>query len=162
MMEKKYELVAWTRSIADKEDARLFVIPSLKHELHGDFCTEVSEYRKELSKNHGNMTIQLARRFIRVYEQSARLELLTGDCGWAIRFLLMAADYCVYDNELGYCSRFNAELRSEFGRLCEDAIHLAHRHGLEHILINEDKPRKTMEHHRKLIRKDREPEKSAI
>ncbi len=47
MMERKYQLVAWTQNITDKEDARLYMIPSLECEVqaylgsYSYFCEEL-------------------------------------------------------------------------------------------------------------------------
>ena len=48
MMERKYQLVAWTENITDRENARLYMIPSLECEVQADlvsysyFCGELS------------------------------------------------------------------------------------------------------------------------
>ena len=143
-MEKTYQLVAWTQNIADKENARLYVIPSVEHDLTEHLVTEITECRKRLEKDNGYISVDLARRFIRAYEQSARLDILTGHIDHAIRFLLHAADYCIledggvnwvyYDTDLGNYSYYCGELRDEFMRFCEEALSLAHKYGFEQIL----------------------------
>ena len=152
MMEKKYQLVAWTRNITDAENARLFVIPSVENDLIEPFTEEIRRCRKKLKRNNGYLSNGLARRFVRVYEQSARLDILTGHIDGAIRFLLLAADYCIYedcfnwtywDTDLGSYSYFCGALGNEFVRLCEEALSLAKRHGFEHIL-EEPEPRRTL------------------
>lgn len=152
MMEKKYQLVAWTRNSSDKENARLYVVPSVEIELLEPLITEVSECRKEQQKAGGFISLGLARRFIKVYEQSARLDMLTGHIDDAIRFFLLAADFCIDDDDvnwvyddtdLGHYSYFCGELRHEFERLCEEAISLAGKYGLEHVL-KEEKPKRTL------------------
>ena len=152
MMEKKYQLVAWTRNSSDKENARLYVVPSVEIELLEPLVTEVSECRKEQQKAGGFISVGLARRFIKVYEQSARLDMLTGHIDDAIRFFLLAADFCIYeddfnwacyDTDLGNYSHFCGALRHEFESLCEEAISLAGKHGLEHVL-KEEKPKRTL------------------
>ena len=152
-MEKKYQLVAWTKNITDKENARLYVVPSVKLDLIEPLLKEVTECRKQEKKDGGFISIKLARRFIRVYEQSARLEILTGNIDQAIRFFLQAADYCIwedsfnwayYDTDLGSYSHFCGELRHEFVWYCEEAIALARKHGFEHIL-EEKMPKRTLE-----------------
>lgn len=155
MMEKKYQLVAWTKNITDKENARLYVVPSVKHDLTEPLIKEVTECRKQEEKDGGHICIELARRFIRVYEQSARLEILTGNIDQAIRFFLQAADYCIwedsfnwtyYDTDLGSYSHFCGELRHEFELYCEKALSLARKYGFEHIL-KEKRPKRTLEHY---------------
>ena len=151
MMEKKYQLVAWTRNITDKENARLYVIPSVENDLLEPMVTEVSQCRKEQEKAGGDVSLKLARRFVKAYERSARFEMLTGHMDSAIRFLLKAADYCIYeddlnwnywDTDLGHYSYFCGELRHEFVRLCEEAISLARKYGFEHVL-KETAPKRT-------------------
>ena len=157
MMEKKYQLVAWTKNITDKENARLYVIPSVKHDLTEPFITEVTECRNQQEKDGGYVNTELARRFIKVYEQSARFEILTGNIADAIRFILQAADCCIeedawnddlnwvyYDTDLGSYSYFCGKLRNEFIRYCEEALSLAHKYRFEQIL-EEDTPKRTLE-----------------
>ena len=154
MMEKKYQLVAWTNNITDGENARLYVIPSVEHDLTEHLITEVTECRNQQEKDCGYITVDLARRFIRVYEQSARLDILTGHMDHAIRFLLKAADYCIledggvnwvyYDTDLGNYSYYCGELRDEFIRYCEEALSLAHKYGFEQIL-SEEAHKRTLE-----------------
>ena len=143
MMEKKYQLVAMTKNITDKENARLYVVPSVKYDLIEPLIKEVAQCRKQEKKEGGFINIKLARRFIKVYEQSARLELLTGNIDDAIRFYLQAADYCIqedsfnwvyYDTDLGSYSYFCGALCNEFLWYCEKALSLAHKYGFKHIL----------------------------
>ena len=143
MMEKKYQLVAWTKNITDKENTRLYVVPSVKSDLIEPLIKEVTECRKQEEKDGGYISIKLARRFIRVYEQSARLDILTGEIDNAIRFYLQAADCCIrqddlnwtyYDTDLGSYSYFCGVLLHEFIWYCEEALSLARKYGFEHIL----------------------------
>ena len=164
MMEKKYQLVAWTSNVADEEKARLYMVPSVELELLEPLFAEVAECRKEQEKANGYISLKLARRFIRVYEQSARLDILTGNIDHAIRFLLQAAEYCIdqdpfnwsyWDTDLGHYSYFCGELRHEFVRLCEEAISLARKHGFEHVL-QEKRPKQTMDLYLEHTQEDRE------
>ena len=156
MMEKKYQLVAWTKDITDKENARLYVVPSVKLDLIEPLIKEHAECRKREEKDGGYISLELARRFIKVYEQSARLEILTGNIDDAIRFYLQAADYCIwedsfnwvyYDTDLGSYSNFCGELRHEFVWYCVEAIDLAGKHGFKHVL-QEKKCKRTLELYR--------------
>ena len=167
MMEKKYQLVAWTRDITDEENARLYVVPSVELDLIEPLITEVTECRRQQEKDGGHISLELARRFIRVYEQSARLDILTGNIDHAIRFLLQAADYCIweddlnwayYDTDLGHYSYFCGELRHEFVWYCEQAISLARKHGFEHIL-EEKRPKRTLELYREHTQEKRDLER---
>ena len=153
MMEKKYQLVAWTSNVADEEKARLYMVPSVELELLEPLFAEVAECRKEQEKAGGYLSPKLARRFIRVYERSARLDILTGNIDHAIRFLLQAAEYCIhedsfnwayYDTDLGSYSYFCGELRYKFEMLCEEAISLARKHGFEYVL-KEKRPSQTLD-----------------
>ena len=90
-MEKKYQLVAWTKNITDKENARLYVVPSVMCDLIEPLLKEVTQCRKKQAKDGGHISLELARRFIKVYEQSAELEILTGNIDQAIRFFMQAA-----------------------------------------------------------------------
>ena len=166
MMEKKYQLVAWTKNITDKENARLYVVPSVKADLTEPLIKEVNECRKQEEKDGGYISLELARRFLRVYEQSARLEILTGNIDQAIRFFLQAADYCIwedsfnwvyYDTDLGSYSHFCGELRYEFTWYCEKALSLAREYGYEHVL-KEKEPQRTL----KLYLEDNQVERDLI
>ena len=151
-MEKKYQLVAWTKNITDKENPRLYVVPSVKLDLIEPLIKEVTECRKQQKKDGGYISLKLARRFIRVYEQSARLEILTGNIDQAIRFLLQAANYCIweddenwvyYDTDLGSYSYFCGELSSEFILYCEKALSLARKYGYK-LVLQEKSPKRTL------------------
>ena len=168
MMEKKYQLVAWTKNITDKENARLYVIPSVKQNLIEPLIRELAECRNLQEKDGGYIDVALARRFIRVYEQSARLEILTGNIGQAIRYLLQAADYCIledggvnwvyYDTDLGNYSYYCGELRNEFLRFCEEALSLALKYGFEPIL-DETAPKRTLEFYWEQTKEERDLER---
>ena len=142
-MEKKYQLVAWTKNITDKENARLYVVPSVKSDLIKPLIKEIAKCRRQMEKDNGHVSLELARRFIRVYEQCAELEILTGNIAQAIRFFLLAANYCTwedsfywdyYDTDLGSNSCFCGALLHEFIWYCEKALSLARKYGFEHIL----------------------------
>lgn len=167
MMEKKYQLVAWTKNITDKENARLYVVPSVELDLIEPLIAEVTECRRQQEKDGGYISLKLARRFIRVYEQSARLDILIGHIDHAIRFYLQAADYCIwedsfnwayYDTDLGSYSHFCGELRHEFEWYCEEAIALVRKHGLEHVL-EEKNPKRTMELYQEHTQEERDLER---
>ena len=42
MMEKKYQLVAWTENICENESARLFMIPSLECEVQASLVSDLA------------------------------------------------------------------------------------------------------------------------
>ena len=142
MMEKKYQLVAWTKNIADKENARLYMIPSLKKDVQASLIDNLAKIHIEEIKCSGYISTDLARRAIRTYRDMSRFEILTGNVGDGVRYLFVAAMYCIwedddnwadYDTDLGSYSYFCGKLRHEFEILCEEAIALARKHNQEHI-----------------------------
>ena len=84
-MEKKYQLVAWTRNVADKENARLTMIPSLAYEMQEPYFEEIGRCTQEQKKQKGRISISLAKRFSRAYESNARLCFYTGNIGVGLR-----------------------------------------------------------------------------
>ena len=132
MMEKKYELVEWTRNITDSENARLYVTDfELEWLMLRPYGEELSECRKEQERNGGMLSVELARRFAKIYAASARVDVFMGNIDYAIRYSLVAADFC-------------DELPEEFLHYCEQALSLARTYRFEHIL-NEPKPKKTLQ-----------------
>ena len=157
-MEKKYQLVAWTKNVTDREKARLYVEPSVELDLIEPLIAEVTECRKQQEKDCGHISLELARRFIRVYEESARLDMFTGNIDHAIRFFLQAAEYCVRKNDsgrayddmcLGHDYYLCRDLHHEFVGFCEEALSLARKYGFEYIL-DEIRPKRTLELYRNL------------
>ena len=153
MMERKYQLVAWTENITDKEDARLNMIPSLESEVQADLVTDLAFIHQEEYKFNGPVSLDLARRAIKAYESMSRFEILTGHHGDGIRYLFFAAQYCIWeddfnwayrDTDLGSYTYFCGELRHEFVRLCEEGIRLARKYKREDIL-QEKKPKHMLE-----------------
>ena len=152
-MERKNQLVAWTENVADIENARLYMIPSLECEVQADLIDELTCIRQEEYKSDGHISLDLARRTVRAYENMSRFEILTGHLGDGIRYLFFAARYCIweddlnwayYDTDLGSYSCFCGELRHEFVRLCEKGIRLASKYGREDIL-QERRPGQVLE-----------------
>ena len=153
MMERKYQLVAWTQNITDNENARLYMTPSLECEVQADLITDLAFIHREEYKFNGPISLDLARRAIKAYENMSRFEILTGHPGDGIRYLFFAAKYCImeddlnwayYDTDLGSYSYFCGELRHEFVRLCKEGIRLAKKYRREDIL-QEEKPRHMLE-----------------
>ena len=164
MMERKYQLVAWTRNITDPENARLYMIPSLEYEMQGPFIEEIGRCQQEAKKHGGRISPELARRFVRVYEQNAGFEFLLGHHGAGVRWLCIAALYCIWeddcnwayhDNDLGRYSRFCGELRHEFVRLCEKALALARKYRCEYVL-QEKSPKRMMDYYLEHTCEDRD------
>ena len=153
MMEKNYQLVAWTENVADEEKARLYMIPSLESEVQAALISDLDYIHREEYKCHGQISEDLARRAIRAYENMSRFEYLTGHVGDSIRYLFFAAQYCIWeddynwsywDTDLGHYSYFCGALRHEFVRLCERGIELARKYRREEIL-QERKPKNMLE-----------------
>ena len=164
MMEKKYQLVAWTENITDKEDARLYMIPSLECEVQADLVTDLTFIHREEYKFDGPVSLDLARRAVLAYERMSRFEILSGHPGDGIRYLFFAANYCIwvddrdwvyYDTDLGSYSYFCGELRHEFMRLCEEGIRLAKKFRREDIL-QEAKPKRMLEMYYEQTQEDRD------
>ena len=152
-MDKKYQMVAWTENVTDREKSKLYMIPSLHFEMQAPYFDEISRCREEVRLNSEFVSTKLARRFVRAYEENARYFFLTGYEGDGLRFLCKAALYCIreddlnwtyWDTDLGHYSCFCGELRHEFTRLCRECLKLAEKHSLHHILL-EKEPRLMME-----------------
>ena len=114
MMERNYRLVAWTENITDSQSARLYMIPSLECEVQADLITDLTIIHREENKNHGHISLDLARRAIKAYENMSKFEILTGHPGDGIRYLFFAANYCIWDTDFGSNSYVFEELRHEF------------------------------------------------
>ena len=149
-MEKKYQLVAWTRDVADKKRARVFMTPSLEHEMQEPYFNEIWECSNEEIRLHGHISASLARRYSWAYEQNAHFHILTGRYGDAIRRLSMAALYCTWadgfelaESDHRQRSRSHRELWMEFVRLAEEMQKLAEEHMLEGVL-REERPSEVM------------------
>ena len=153
MMERKYQLVAWTENVVENDKVKLRMIPSLEYEVQEPYIAEIDRCQEEVKKAGGHISTPLARRFIRAYERNAEFSILTGHYGDGIRYICKAALYCIWeddfnwtywDTDLGSYSCFCGELRHEFRILCEKAVRLAGKYGLEHIL-QEKEPKDVME-----------------
>ena len=147
MMEKKYELVAWTRNISDAENARLVMIPSLECEVQSDLVADISDIHREEYRTKGFISTDLAIKAIRALENFSRFEILTGHFGNGIRYLFFAAQYCMWENDYNWAfldkdkrhSPHFGDLKGEFFRLCEKALALAKKYNREDVLM-EHKP----------------------
>ena len=147
MMERKYQLVAWTENITDKENARLRMIPSLECEVQADLVTDLTFIHREEYKSVGPVSLDLARRAILAYERMSGFEILTGHLGDGIRYLFFAAEYCIRVNnntDHGSYSYVCEELRHEFIRVCEEGLRLAKEFRREDVL-QEGKPKQMLE-----------------
>ena len=164
MMERKYQLVAWTENISDNENARLYMIPSFECEVQADLITDLTFIHQEEYKFHGSISLDLARRAVKAYENMSGFEILTGHPGDGIRYLFFVAKYCIleddfnwvyYDTDLGNYSYFCGELRHEFVRLCEEGMRLAKKYRREDIL-QEMKPKHMLELYFEHIQEERD------
>ena len=147
MMERKYQLVAWTENITDKENARLRMIPSLECEVQADLVTDLTFIHREEYKSVGPVSLDLARRAILAYDRMSGFEILTGHLGDGIRYLFFAAEYCIrgnYNTDHGSYSYVCGELRHEFIRLCEEGLRLTKEFRREDVL-QEGKPKQMIE-----------------
>ena len=167
MMERNYQLVAWTENITDKEDARLYMIPSLECEVQADLVTDLTFIHREEYKFDGPASLDFSRRAVLAYERMSRFEILTGHPGDGIRYLFFAAWYCIweddrdwvyYDTDLGSYSYFCGELRYEFIRLCEEGMRLAKKFRREDVL-QEGKPKRMLEMYYEQTQEERDLER---
>ena len=167
MMERNYQLVALTENITDKEDARLYMIPSLECEVQADLLTDLTFIHREEYKFDGPVSLDLARRAVLACERMSRFEILTGHTGDGIRYLFFAAWYCIweddrdwvyYDTDLGSYSYYCGELRHEFIRLCEEGLRLAKKFRREDVLL-EEKPKRMLEMYYEQTQEDRDLER---
>ena len=164
MMERNYQLVAWTENVTDNENARLYMIPSLESEVQASLIEDIAQIHKEEYRRHGVISIDLARRAVRAFENMSRFKILTGHQGDGIRYLFFAAQYCIleddcnwayYDTDLGSYSYFCGELRHEFVRLCEEGMRLAKKFKREDVLL-EKKPKHMLELYFEHTREERD------
>ena len=88
-MEKKYELVAWTRNVG-KGEVEVRMIPLLHHQVQEHLFDGIAECNRK-----GRSA--LARR-VRMLEQSGDFNLMTGHYGEGLRFLRAAALACLESN----------------------------------------------------------------
>ena len=102
MMERKYQLVAWTENITDNENARLYMIPSFECEVQADLITDLTFIHQEEYKFHGPISLDLARRAVKAYENMSGFEILTGHPGDGIRYLFFAAKYCILEDDFNW------------------------------------------------------------
>lgn len=146
-MEKKYQLVAWTRNVTDEKNVKMFMVPSVEHDAQEEYYSEITRCQKELERRNGYYTTSLARRFMKVYEANARFHFLCGHYGDAVRFLCKAALYCIWeddcnwvywDTDLGSYSQFCGKLRVDFERLSEEAIAMAKKYSREDVLLENE------------------------
>ena len=160
MMERNYQLVAWTENITDKEDARLYMIPSLECEVQADLVTELTFIHREEYKLDGPVSLDLARRAVLAYERMSGFEILTGHLGDGIRYLFFAAEYCIrvnYNTDHGSYSYVCEELRHEFIRLCEEGLRLTKEFRREDVL-QEGKPKQMLEMYYEQTQEERDLE----
>ena len=132
MMVKKHELVAWTTNIADNENGRLYLAPSIEAEIRQALIDDLGAIHREGYSTQGVISTSLARRAIKANENMAR-------------YLFFAARHCLKENNL------RKKLRGEFIRLCEDGLRLAGKYSREDILL-EKTPRRMLDIYFELLR----------
>ena len=93
MTDKKYELVAFTRNVTDPENTTLHMIHELELELLRPTYDKIEELLKEKKRKQGIIDADLARKYIEVYEECARLEFLLGHPKDGRHFLCKAREY---------------------------------------------------------------------
>ena len=129
------------------------MIPSLECEVQADLVTDLTFIRQEEYKFRGPVSLYLAKRAIKAYENMSRFDRLTGHIGDSIRCLFFAARYCIVEDYMNWTygatdlvgrARLRKELKSELVRLCEEGIRLARKYGCEYVLL-EKSPRQMLE-----------------
>ena len=140
MMEKKYKLVAYTENVNDPEKARLYLLPSLDWEMQAPHFEAIAKCHVEQRKNNGVITVSLARKAVKAYEDNANFYFFTGHAGKGVRLTLKAAMYCI--NVKGS----KRALSDEFIRLCEKAIKLANQYRRTDVLL-EDASKEVLKHY---------------
>ena len=114
MMKKNYQLVAWTRKITDRENARLYMIPSLECEVQADLVTDLTFIHQEEYKFDGPVSLDLARRAVRAYEKMSEFEAFAWqrNPGVKISFRRLSP---------GSCSKYTVRLAKIFLLLTESS-----------------------------------------
>lgn len=130
MMERKYELVAFTQKVTDAENARLHMIPELELELLEPSYAMVCECRKEEKLNNGIIGPALAQKYLCIYEECARLDFLLGYPKYGTSFLCKACEYAAMHDELAF----------DFIRLRDEAIAMARKYDCMEVLLNRPCP----------------------
>ena len=162
MEKKKYELVAWTRNLEGRDTPEIRMIPSLHHEMQEPYYREITRCREE--ERTGKLDEHLASRFVRAYEEAARYMIRTGYYADGLRFLRMAAFYCIWsddnawvywDTDLGSYTCFCGKMRGEFLRLCRELITLAERYQ-RYDILTERRSRDLLEIFREQTREERD------
>lgn len=72
MMVKKHELVAWTTNIADNENGRLYLAPSIEAEIRQALIDDLGAIHREEYSTQGVISTSLARRMLDIYFELLR------------------------------------------------------------------------------------------
>lgn len=157
MMEKKYQLVAWTRKSSEKELPELRLIPSLHYEMQEKYIREISRYLNS-DESIGNRCLKLAE----LYEKNADFYFITGHYGDGIRFLCKAALYSIdddqwveYDTDLGSYSYLCGLSGQEFIRLYDRFRKMVEKYRRYDILL-EDEPQLIEKIHNDLVQENKD------
>lgn len=146
MEKKKYQLVAWTRKVKGQDDPEIRMIPSLHHDMQEPYFKEIGRCQQE-ERRSGVLDTELASRFVKAYEENAGFLFRTGHYGDGLRFLRLAALYCIYsdddswafwDTDLGSYMYFCGRLREDFLRITREFIALAEKYGRHDILMEKE------------------------
>jgi hypothetical protein len=157
MMEKKYQLVAWTRKSSEEELPELRLIPSLHHELQEKYIREISRYL-----NSDEYIENRSQKLAELYEMNADFYFITGHYGDGIRFLCKAALYSIdddqwveYDTDLGSYSCLCGFSGQEFNRLYDRFRTMVKKYRRHDILL-ENEPQLIEKIHDDLAREDKD------
>lgn len=146
MDKKKYQLVAWTRNVKGQDDPEIRMIPSLHLDMQEPYFKEISRCQQE-KRRSGGLDTELASRFVKAYEENARFLFRTGHYGDGLRFLRLAALYCIYsdddswvfwDTDLGSYMYLCGRLREDFLCITREFLALAEKYGRHDILMEKE------------------------
>ena len=136
-MEKKYQIVAWTRNTKDGE-VEVRMIPEVHHQVQKHLFDGIAECNRK-----GDSA--LARRVL-LLEQSGDFNLMTGHYGEGLRFIRSAALAClepdsewtVLDDESGSHPYFTGQTRWDFLRLYEKFHEMVRKYCRPDILMEKE------------------------
>ena len=137
IMEKKFQIVAWTRHTKDGE-VEVRMIPEVHHQAQAHLFNGIAECNRK-----GDSAQE---RRILLLEQSGDFNLMTGHYGEGLRFIRSAALAClepdsewtVLDDESGSHPYFTGQTRWDFLRLYKKFHEMVKKHSRPDILMEKE------------------------
>ena len=130
MMDRKYELIAFTKDITDAENARIFMTEDLEWTLREPFHDLVYKCQRKEKEKNSIIDLTLAQEYVSAYEKCARFEFLVGDDKYGVIFLSKACEYAAPHDELA----------DDFIRLRNETIATARKYGYTDLLRDQQWP----------------------